>query len=293
MAHVGQEIALGSAGCFGFLDRHLQPHLGLLSPRNVARDAKRSENGTVGTVQRNLVRQHPGDMPVRLELVLFLANAQDAGPHDLLFVRDVLLRPVRIEEIAIGLADGLRRVVQAKVIRQRLTDANEPTVLVLEVNEIRRLFHQRGQQESLEGQFLLHATSLGDLPPEFVVGRRQLDRAFLDASLQLFLRFPQRLLRAFAVGDVAHHRLEDAATPQVDANQQHIGREIAPVGAPMRPFEPSHAMEVGLRDVGVGRGARVRSVRLIRRRKLTGMTRDELLLRATAKQTAASPGCIR
>ena len=173
------------------LDRHLQPHLGLLAPSNVPRDAERAENCAVGTVQRNLVRQHPGDVAVPLELVLFLANAQDAGAHDFLFVGNVLLRPLRIEEIQIGLADGLRRIVQAEVIRQRLADAKEPAVLVLEIDEIRSVLHERGQQESLEGQFLLHATSLRDLSPQFFVGGRQLRGAFLHTPLQLLLGFPQ------------------------------------------------------------------------------------------------------
>ena len=224
-------------------------------------------------------------MAVRLELVLLLANAHHAGPHDLLFVGAILLRPLRIEEVAVRLADGLRWIRQAEVLRQRLADANEPAVLILEVDEIRGVLHERGQQESLEGQFLFHATPLRDLAPQLFVGRRQARPsvpAHAAPTAPGIRATPAPPVSARVMSRTTAWRMLPFL--QVDAGQQHIGGEVRPVGAAMHPFEPGHAIAIGLRDPRIGRGPRIRAVRLIRRRHFAGMPGEKLLLRATAKQ---------
>ena len=71
-----------------------------------------------------------------------------------LLVGERLLRVFAGEEVEVGLADRVGRVVEPQARRQSTTDAHEPALGVLEVDLIGDVLHQRVEQVAIVEQLI-------------------------------------------------------------------------------------------------------------------------------------------
>ena len=104
---------------FEFLVGPQQGFFRPLSLGDVAGDAEGADHAPVGVVQGQLGRRGPGFPAVAQPDFLFdLADQRPPGPHDLFFVGPGVGRMLRGEEVDVGLADGLRRILHSETVGQ-------------------------------------------------------------------------------------------------------------------------------------------------------------------------------
>ena len=64
----------------------------------------------------------------------------------MLLVRERLARVFLAEEVEVGAADQIVWVVEPELLRERAADPDEAALVVLEVDVVRRVLHQRVEQ---------------------------------------------------------------------------------------------------------------------------------------------------
>ncbi len=181
MAHVGQEGALGATGRFGRLFRRPQGLGAPLLCGDVLRDAEGADDLPRVVVQRQFRAGDPSGTSVRPGFLLFLVEDALPAAHDFLLVGQGLEGMFVGEEVDVGLADGVARILQSEEARHGLIDAQEAAAGILEIDVVRQVIHERVQQVAF--------------PLQAHVGGGKFGGAIANAPLQIGLGLAKLLLR--------------------------------------------------------------------------------------------------
>ena len=149
--------------------------LDVLQIRDVPGDAGNPGNPPALVEHRDLCRRHPADVSIGLDEFLDPVGLRLAGPHDLLLVVVPTSGAFGFEIVRIAFPHALRGVYRAESARLLLVDYGEAGIAVLEINQVRNVFHESAQQLPLAVHF----------PDQFEVNYGGADR-----GLQ-FERFPR------------------------------------------------------------------------------------------------------
>ncbi len=137
--------------------------LRLLALGDVAGNAKRANDSPFVVTQWHLGSGDPTHVPIGPRFFFFFTHQRLTGSKDGLFIfvggAGVFFR----EKVKVCLADGLRRIAQAKPTGQSLVDPGKATLCVLEVNSVWKVVYQRAEQSVFFCQRLLCLLAFGDV----------------------------------------------------------------------------------------------------------------------------------
>src|SRR6516162_3107078 len=126
-----------------------QDLLRLLALGDVAGDAEGADDVSALVSERHLGGGYPALPAIEPADQFFLPDQRPAGANDLLLVGHGALGILLGEEVKIGLAHDLCRIVKMESIHHGFVDAEETAGGVFEVDAVRQIVHERVEQVAL------------------------------------------------------------------------------------------------------------------------------------------------